>query len=101
MDKDHLKKILAGFGIAGLLSGAGIISTPDFAVAAESGSNPGAGGTENKPAEDTIDGTQQGKDAGDKKQEDQTEEEKTKATTGQEQKPGKSGCSGCSGSMKK
>ncbi len=101
MDKDHLKKILAGLSIAGLLSGAGISSNPDFAMAAESGSTPGAGGTENKPAETSIDSTQQDKDAGDKKQEDQTEEEKAKATAGQEQKPGKSGCSGCSGSMKK
>ena len=34
MDKDRLKKILAGFSIVGLLSGAGIISTPNFAGAA-------------------------------------------------------------------
>jgi radical SAM modification target selenobiotic family peptide len=33
MDKDRLKRILAGFSIAGLLSGMAIVSTPDFAGA--------------------------------------------------------------------
>jgi hypothetical protein len=53
--------------------------------------NTGAGGTGNKPAETTTDSTKQDKEAADKKQGDQTEQEKANGAANQEQQPGKSG----------
>lgn len=92
MNKDDIKKTLAGFSIAGLLSVAAI-SSPAHAASGWGAGKSSAGGTDTKDTPAVEQGAQSGKEGSEEQKAEQTEEEKAKAAE-QEKKAGKSGWSG-------
>jgi radical SAM modification target selenobiotic family peptide len=97
MDKERIKKILAGLGIAGLMAG-GVLTTPDRAFSAWVGGSSGAGSTKEKEGVKQEQGGSGVSMTGTSEEKEQAEKEKKKEATPETEK--QIGTSSWSGSKK-